>query len=78
MMSEDKLREIIRSELEDRSNIDINTHAEQHEFIATLIDEERRKQERWDAIQRQVLGWGIIAIVGSIGSLIAQKFGFDL
>jgi len=78
MIDEEKLKTIIDDALESRSRIDIDMHAQHHDFIQHYIEEQERKRERWDAIQRQVLGWGIIAIVGSIGSLIAQKFGFDL
>jgi len=48
-------------------------HDEHHQFISEFIAESRLRQERWEAIKRQVLGWGIIAIVGSLGSLIANK-----
>jgi len=73
VMSEEKLRSIIRDELENRSRIDCEVHDEHHQFISEFIAESRLRQERWEAIKRQVLGWGIIAIVGSLGSLIANK-----
>jgi len=78
VISEDKLKIIIDEALESRSRIDIDMHAQHHDFIQHYIEEQERKRERWEAIQRQVFGWGIIALVGTIGSLIAQKFGIDL
>lgn len=77
-MSEDKFREIVEQALEDRSRIDCQQHLQHHEFLAEFIQEQRIKRERWEAIQRQVLGWGIIAIVGTVGAIVAKKFGVDL
>lgn len=70
-----ELVRVIDAALEKRSRIDCESHAEHHQFIAEFIAEQHLKQERWEAIQRQVLGWGIIAIVGGIGTAIAKKFG---
>jgi len=78
MMSEEKLRTIIRSELEDRSRVDCKIHEEHHQFIAEYIEAQQMKRERWEAIKRQVLGWGIIAIVGTLGTMIGRKFGVNL
>jgi len=78
VMSEEKLRHIIRDELASRSRIDCEVHDEHHRFIAEYIEECQARRERWEAIQRQVLGWGIIAVVGSIGAAIARKFGLNI
>lgn len=78
MISEDKLKIIIDEALESLSRIDIDMHTEHHDFIQHYIEEQERKREHWEAIQRQVFGWGIIALVGTIGSIVAHKFGIDL
>lgn len=78
MITEEKLKVIIESALEDRSRIDCQEHQHHHEFISEFIEQERMKRERWEQIQRQVLGWGIIAIAGTVGSIVARKFGVDL
>jgi len=78
MISQEKLRTIICSELESRSRIDIDVHTAHHQFIQKYIEEQQRKRERWEAVKRQVLGWGIIALVGGLGAVVASKFGVDL
>ena len=41
---------------------------EHREFINVWILRERRKAELWSSVQSQVLGWGIIAIIGAFGA----------
>lgn len=41
---------------------------EHREFINAWILRERRKSELWSSVQSQVLGWGIIAIIGAFGA----------
>jgi len=77
-MTEEKIKNIIETALEERSRVDIATHSEHHEFIQRFIEEQDRKQEMWETIKSQVLGWGIIAIVGTLGTVVAHKFGFNL
>jgi len=74
-MTPDEFREIIDSSLEARARIDIESHYAHHKFIAEFIEKNKVRQQRWEVIQRQVLGWGIIAMVGSIGSIVLKKFG---
>lgn len=43
-------------------------HREQHAFLAEWIEEIRVKRERREKIKTQVMGWGIIAALSSIGT----------
>jgi hypothetical protein len=72
-LTEERLIEIMDEALEKRSRIDAESHAEHHAFIAALIEREHRKREMWEAIARQVLGWGAVAIAGAIGSVILKS-----
>lgn len=67
-MEESRLREILADELERHESVSAAIHAEHHEFIKTMIAREKIKQERWEAIQKQVLGWGAIALISGIGA----------
>ena len=37
-------------------------------------DIEKRNAEMWNSVKAQILGWGIIAIVGYIGALLISHF----
>ncbi len=45
-------------------------HKAHHAFVADLIEERRRKREFRDNIKKQVVGWAIIAMLGSIGTAV--------
>lgn len=42
-------------------------------FIDAMILREKRKAELFQSVQEQVLGWGAIALVGTIGVYLADK-----
>ena len=75
-MDEDEVvalfRKAVSQELESRDRIDAETHKEHHAFIEDLLECSRRRRKLMDAIMPQVLGWGIIAILGWIGYAVYQ------
>lgn len=74
-MTPDAIKQAIEEVLNDRARIDATQHSEHHEYVALLIRREQQREERWEEIKRQVLGWGIIALAGSLGTYVAQKMG---
>jgi len=72
MIDEQRIAEIIAEALDSRSRIDAESHAEHHAFIASMIKREQRRQQVWDSITQQVLGWGAVAVVGAIGTAIIK------
>ena len=48
--------------------IDVEAHKEQHRFIEEWIEEVKIKRERREKIKTQVMGWGIVSVLGSIGT----------
>lgn len=60
----------------DAKSTETRLHVEHHQFLETLILREKRKQERWEAIKVHVLGWAIIAAIGSIWTA-AYKFWLE-
>jgi hypothetical protein len=46
------------------------SHKLEHDFMKALIAKEKRKEAFYHDIQKQIIGWGIIAIVGSFGAWI--------
>ena len=69
---------VISRVLDDRSRLDNQDHHEQHQWLAEYIEHERSSRLFREAIMKQVFGWGIIAIIGTIGTIVARKFGLDL
>lgn len=70
----DTLREVLREELNARSRIDVETHADHHAFIAELVDRAKRRRELVDRVRQQVIGWALIASLGAIGTWAAREF----
>jgi hypothetical protein len=58
-----KVIDIIRAEMLFMSH-------DEHEFLRTLIHREQIRAERWEKIKTQVLGWGIIAVAGWLGTVV--------
>lgn len=44
-------------------------------FVDQWIERERAKAERWEKIETQVLGWGIVSAIGALGAFAGRKFG---
>lgn len=77
-IQEERLKEIICLALDERVRIDACEHTEQHAFIAVLMERERRRQALFDAVQKQLVGWGVIALAGLIGNYVLTHIKIDL
>lgn len=73
-ITEERMAEIIEQALDARARIDAESHAEHHAYIAAMIAREGRKQKLFDNVIQQLLGWGVIAIVGAIGTAVIKQF----
>jgi hypothetical protein len=62
------------AELEKRRNVSQETHKEHHDFIQQWIDREKRRQELYEKVKAQVVGWGVISgilsMVAGLGLLV--------
>ena len=73
--------EALLEALNKRASLDGPTHKHHHDFMTdnmpymeAFITKEKRKQERWEKIKVHVLGWGIVGIVGGIGTIVVNYF----
>lgn len=64
------VRDAVRNEIQHLIDLETKTHSKHHEYIQSQIDANRISAERWEKIKTQVLGWGVIAIVGWLGKLV--------
>ncbi len=78
MITPEQIALILEEVLEKRAKIDAEIHMEHHEFIRTLIEKEQRKQALWDAVQKQVFGWGAVALIGFLGDYILSHLKGDI
>jgi hypothetical protein len=46
------------------------THKLEHDFMKALIAKEEKRAAFYQDIQKQIIGWGIIALVGSFGAWV--------
>lgn len=46
-----------------------SSHHKHHDYIQMCIERERRRREMWEKVKTQVLGWGIIAMIGFLGKI---------
>ena len=70
---EDLTKTIIGA-LQEQRDIDGKVHKAHHDFIETQIIQVKRKQDMWDGIKKQVLGWGIVIALGGIGKAVYHFF----
>lgn len=74
------IKKIVESSLEKRCRVDIETHAEHHEFIKEYIEEKRVRKARIEAVKTQVLGAsaiGFFAFLYWVGQIVAKKIGLN-
>jgi hypothetical protein len=69
----DSVRAMLRDELDKRSRIDADVHADHHRFVAELIERGRRRRDMLDKAKGQILGWAVIAGVGSFAAWVAKE-----
>jgi hypothetical protein len=48
-------------------------HAEQHAFLASWIEREKRKQERWETIRQIVIGGLFVSALVGIGAWVLSS-----
>lgn len=63
--------------LDERRRTDEETHKEHHDWIREEIERRKRKRDDWEKIKNQIVGWSIIAFLGSVAGTVgyaAKKF----
>lgn len=75
-MNREEMQETFREVLVEVFAAD-DTQRRRNEFVDLLIEERRRRQERWEAVRRQVMGWAaiamIVAVLAGIGYYAADQ-----
>ena len=73
-----ELREMVKATfvevLEERARIDADTHAAHHAVINEWVECSKRRREIVEKVVSQVLGWGLVAMVGGLGALVWRVF----
>ncbi len=74
MLTEEDKAELIEAfnkTLDSRRSLSEQLHRTHHDFVQTLLEKEKRKQELIENAKAQVVGWlsigTILAIIGGIG-----------
>jgi len=76
-MKDEDLNQIIEAlnkTFDSRDRIDAITHKMHHDQYELDLEDRKIKRERWEAIKRQVLGWGIIVLLTTIGTAVYKTF----
>jgi len=72
--SNEDLKKALEEVLDARAPVDKETHIKHHKFIDVLIEEWEKKKERNEKIKTQVMGWGVILLLGAIGKAVYHYF----
>lgn len=62
-MEPQELKSAIHEVLDERDGIDRGKHQDHHHYVERLIDRDKKRSERWEAIRKQVGGWAVIAFL---------------
>lgn len=65
-ISEERLKEILNSVLDERDRIDHELHKDHHEWIRRQIEAEAKAKERWETFKKSVIGAIAVATTGAI------------
>lgn len=74
MITREEMKEIVHEVFDAKWAKEMDVHEDHHRFIDTMIKKEERAQQRWETIKTQVLGWGVIALIGSVGTAVYHWF----
>lgn len=66
------VRKALAEELDNRNRIDQETHKAHHDYVANLIECSRRRREIFDAVSKQVLGWGVVIALVFVGKAVYE------
>ena len=77
-ITKEELETILESAIGKIAVIDKETHEDHHNWIKMQIDKEQRAQERWEKIKVHVLGWGIVALIASLGTWVLKHLRIDM
>ena len=66
--------EAIYKSMASYNSINPSTHTTHHEFVDECIVNMKRRRLFWEAIRKQVTGWGIIMVLSGIGFAVWQWF----
>lgn len=73
-METEKLKEVLLEVLNENRSVDNKIHERHHRIMDVWIQREERRQERWEKIKVQVYGWGIIGMLGTVGTAVYHFF----
>lgn len=70
----ESLKLALEEVLDSRNRVDAEKHHDHHLWIESQIIKQRRCLANRDKIMQQVLGWGTIAMLASIGTAVYHFF----
>lgn len=70
----DEMKAVLNEVLDERKSISESTHRRDHEFVGDLVARAKRKNERFEKVKTNVLGWLVITIILGAGSVVWQWF----
>jgi hypothetical protein len=69
-LTREDIRSVVDELLDARNRIDSATHVEHHRFIEEEIERRKRRRDLIERVKQQVIGWGVIALLGAIGTAV--------
>lgn len=60
--------------LDERLGISESEHRDHHNYIRSVLKKMEQDRVFWAGVRKQVVGWGIIALLSGIGVAVADYF----
>lgn len=64
-LTEEKLKEIMNSVLDERDRIDHETHKDHHEWLKRKMEQEARFRDRLETFKKSAIGAVAVAVIGA-------------
>lgn len=69
-MERHELKEVLNEIFEERTRIDSETHAKQHEWVAMRIVADRERIEFYKTVRSSIVQWSVLGILGALATRI--------
>lgn len=64
-LTKDDVKEAVEESM--KQALQVHERDDHHLFIRDMIERRKKREERWEKVRQNVIGWAIIGIIGGVG-----------